>query len=215
MNAHWSRYTDTASGPLWQSRQGFRWYRGNDLQLELLDLLADAALFHFVQQRLVTHSEKVRRFAAIPSEAIERLLNCRALCLHRRLAREFWQADRSRRSCGFCDDVLFAVSVRPGRFRNRHGDCGRRCRGRHWCRRRRMHGRRNCRGCRRYRRLRDGQRRGRCGICGHGACALQLGEHQRLILENDKPLDDVLELTDVTRPAVLEERVAQRVRRLS
>src|SRR6266545_1872865 len=53
------------------------------------------------------------------------------------------------------------------------------------------------------------------GICGHGACALQLGEHQRLILENDKPLDDVLELTDVTRPAVLEERVAQRVRRLS
>ena len=47
---------------------------------------------------------------------------------------------------------------------------------------------------------------------GVRARPLQLGEDESFILQNHEALDDVLELADVARPRIVEQRVPQRVR---
>ena len=64
-------------------------------------LLADAALLHFVQQRLVADAEMIRSLSTVPAEPVERLLNGRAFGAHRGFARELRQTDRAARGSGF------------------------------------------------------------------------------------------------------------------
>src|SRR5262245_52117318 len=157
----------------------------------------DPGFLDLVQQRLVAHAQKLRRLAPVPMDLAQRIGDHGSLGRERCLARNIRQsasvAARWRRHRHIIGRLIAVLSFCRSSRRRRGGDGLRR----RWGNRRRR---------RRVKRRRSWFHRRQVG---YESWSVQFAHDERFVLQNDEPLDHVLELADVARPVIPEESLSE------